>query len=76
MIDHKHILPKYYQLKIFLKRKILSENLKNGDLVPSEPSLCREFEVSVTTVRRCLRELVEEGLLYREQGKGTFVADP
>ena len=47
-----------------------------GDQLPTEPELCDEFEVSRITIRRAMDELASEGLVVREQGRGTFVADP
>ena len=43
--------------------------------VPSENNLCQEFSVSRMTANRALKELTEEGILYRVQGLGTFVSE-
>lgn len=54
----------------------LARRLKDaspGDKLPSESELCREFDVSRITVRRAVEELIRDGLLVREQGRGTFV---
>jgi len=55
---------------------MLSGVLKPGDQIPSESELCRIYGVSRITVRQAVRSLVDEGFLYRKQGKGTFVASP
>jgi len=47
--------------------------LKPGQPIPSERSLCAKHRISRTTVRQALSEMINEGLLYRKQGKGTFV---
>ena len=47
---------------------------QEGQRLPSEAELCADYDVSRITVRRAVDELVEEGVLERRQGKGTFVA--
>jgi GntR family transcriptional regulator len=64
--------PKYYRLKHILREKITG--LPAGAPIPSEADLCQEFEVSRTTVRKAISDLMQEGLIYTVQGKGTFVA--
>jgi GntR family transcriptional regulator len=66
--------PKYYQLKETLRDQISAWEADHP--IPSEPELCRMYAVSRTTVRKALEDLVHEGLLYRVQGVGTFVAPP
>lgn len=73
-IDKNSPIPIYYQLKNFIKQQIESGIWKPGDLIPSERELSEEFEISRMTVRQALSELVNEGLLFRKRGMGTFVA--
>lgn len=47
-----------------------------GDLIPSERELCERYGISRMTARQSITELVNEGLLYRQQGKGTYVGRP
>lgn len=68
--------PLYYQLKQVIKEKINSEYYKRGDQLPSEIELSEEYGVSRITTRRTIKELVEEGILSKQQGKGTFVNSP
>ena len=80
MIDTKRTLnknipvPLYYQLKEILLDVI--QNAKEGDPFPTEIDLCEQFDISRTTVRQAMNELVSEGYLQRMKGKGTFVAEP
>ncbi len=63
----------YYQLKEEIRRKILSNEWKEGSRLPSEKEICEIFNVSRTTVRKAISELEAENYLVKEQGRGTFV---
>ena len=67
--------PLYFQLKNILKSKIISNELKGQERLPSESELCIEYKLSRATVRQALSELVKEGFIYRERGRGSFVTD-
>ena len=67
--------PKYQDIKRQLLNAIEQGVLKVGDQVESENSLAARCAVSRMTARRALTELVEEGILARSQGLGTFVSD-
>lgn len=69
-------VPLYYQLKEILRSWITEGHFNTGEKFPSESELQKYFEVSRITVRRALAELVEEGFLTREQGRGSFVVKP
>jgi len=75
-IDKQHPLPIYYQLKELLRGKIRAGVWEPGDPVPSERELGETYGISRMTARQALNELMNEGLVYREQGRGTFVAEP
>ena len=49
--------------------------MDKGAKLPSERQLCQDYEVSRTTVRNALGSLVNSGVLYQIQGKGTFVRE-
>lgn len=67
-------IPLYYQIQGTLKKKIKKE-FRSGDKFYSERQLTEMLSISRITASRVLNELVQEKLLYRLQGKGTFVAD-
>ncbi|MEW6046678.1 MAG: phosphonate metabolism transcriptional regulator PhnF [Bacillota bacterium] len=75
-IDRTSPVPYYYQVKEALKYEITSGAWPPGSQLPSEAEICRTFGVSRTTVRQALAELFNEGLIRREKGRGTFVAEP
>jgi GntR family transcriptional regulator of arabinose operon len=65
--------PKYQKLKDFIIEEIKCDKIAVGEKIPSENELAEAFEISRNTVRQGIGELVNEGWLYRIQGKGTFV---
>jgi len=67
--------PLYQQLMRRLKNDIVAGVYPAGGRIPSEQALCAAYGVSRVTVRKALLDLVQDGLLLRRQGKGTFVAD-
>ncbi len=73
-IDRSSSEPLHAQLKELIQETIASGRLQPGDKLPTEQELCRHFGVSRTPVRQALLELVQEGLLVRIPGRGTFVA--
>jgi len=78
-MDFKNInksspIPVYYQLKKIISEKVESGELKIEEKITSEEKLAKLYQISRMTVRQAIKELVVEGLLYREKGKGTFVA--
>lgn len=66
--------PIFQRIKDYLVGEIASARWKEGELVPSEQALVRQFGVSRMTVNRAVRELTAEGVLTRRQGSGTYVA--
>jgi GntR family transcriptional regulator len=75
-LERANPLPLYYQLKQVLRQQINAGHLAPHTAIPSEPELVAKYRVSRATVRQALTELVHEGLLYRQHGKGTFVCEP
>jgi len=75
-LQYDSVIPLYHQLKEFLREDLETGVSKPGDMVPSEHQLMQQYKVSRNTVKKALEDLVQEGMLYRVQGKGTFVARP
>lgn len=69
-------VPLYYQLKQLLLNEINTGKLKEHDCLPTEIELSSHFSISRPTVRQAIYELVNEGYLSRQKGKGTFVTKP
>ena len=67
--------PLYQQLMRRLQNDVVAGVYPAGGRIPSEQVLCDTYGVSRVTVRKAMLDLVQEGLLVRKQGKGTFVAD-
>jgi GntR family histidine utilization transcriptional repressor len=66
--------PIFQRIKDYLLGEIAAGRWKEGDLVPSEQALVRQFGVSRMTVNRAVRELTAQQILTRRQGSGTYVA--
>lgn len=75
-INRRSKLPYYQQLYEIFRGKIARGEWKPGDLIPAESELTDLYQVSRNTVRQVLDLLVKEGLIYRQRGRGSFVAHP
>jgi DNA-binding GntR family transcriptional regulator len=60
----------------FILQHIDENKLREGDQLPTEVGLAQQAGVSLVTVRRALAELATQGIVRREQGRGTFVSRP
>lgn len=67
--------PMYRQLSNIIRNNVASGLYEANHRIPTEMELSTKYDVSRVTVRKALEELVEEGILIRKQGKGTFVAE-
>ena len=67
--------PLYKQVYDVLVRRIAEGAWRPAEALPSEQALAAELNVSQGTVRKALDALVAENLVYRRQGKGTYVAE-
>jgi GntR family transcriptional regulator len=73
-LDGKGGGPLYQQLQSALRRAIADKRLAADEALPAERDIAHEFGVSRITVRKALDALVDEGLVTRRQGAGTFIA--
>lgn len=67
--------PRYLQLYVFIKHQIKAGIFKVNDQLIAENELCEILSVSRTTVRQAMEQLINEGLIVRYRGKGSFVAE-
>lgn len=72
-IDRSSPLPLHEQFRRLLLARIQTQELSPGDALPPERVLCDTYNLSRTTVRTAIDELVQQGVLHRMQGRGTFV---
>lgn len=72
-INKNSPIPAYYQLKKIILKKIENGEFSDDKPIPSERDLGETLNLSRMTVRQALNQLVSEGVLYREKGRGTFV---
>lgn len=64
---------KYSVIEKDMREEILRGHYRKGDVLPTESELCLRYSVSHPTVRSAYQILEDEGLIYREKGRGTFV---
>ena len=68
-------IPLYHQAYLFIRNMIIEEIFKQGDLLPSEFDLAHSLKIGRQTLRQAMSQLVEEGLVERFSGRGTFVCE-
>lgn len=76
MLDHSSAKPLYIQMEEVIRQNLSNGTWVSGSLIPSENELSRNYGISRMTVRNVITKLVQEGLLFRIPGKGTFVSEP
>jgi len=67
------VLPVYHQIRRTIKHWILDQHYCSNDKIPPEHELANQFNVNRLTIRQALSSMVDEGLLIRKRGEGTFV---
>ena len=73
IISNSSLVPIYKQIKNQIINQIISDDLKEGESIPSIRVLANEIKISVMTVKKAYDELENEGYIKSVQGKGTFV---
>ena len=73
MIDKNSPIPIYHQLEEYIKAQIDNGDIQPDEAIPSERVYADMFQISRMTIRQALTNLVNDGYLYRQKGKGTFV---
>ena len=63
-------VPKYIAVRDNLRQR--AQAMYSGEQLPPEPELCDQYGVSRITLRHAVDDLIQDGLLVREQGRGTF----
>lgn len=71
---NRDFTPTYYSIKLDIKDKIASGVLKPGELLPGRKPMCELYDCSWSTLNRAMNELILEGVLTAEKGKGTYVS--
>ena len=69
-------MPLYFQIAEHLRHHMITRKMSQGDLLTTDERVQAEFGVSRATARKAIDELVDEGLVERVTGKGTFVKEP
>ncbi|WP_162921736.1 GntR family transcriptional regulator [Listeria costaricensis] len=67
--------PKYELIANDLRRKILERAYEVNEQLPQEAALCKAYNASRITIRKAMDILVNEGLIYKRRGSGSFVKD-
>ena len=75
IISNSSNIPLYEQVKEQIKNKIVSNELKAGEILPSIRSLAKDLRISVITTKNAYEELEHEGYVEIIPGKGTYVAN-
>ncbi|MCF8008619.1 MAG: GntR family transcriptional regulator [Halanaerobiales bacterium] len=74
-LDKESVIPFYHQIKTKLKEKIRTQEYEAGDILPSENELSEMYYVSRNTVRRALKDMVNDGLIKSIKGKGYYIKE-
>jgi GntR family transcriptional regulator len=73
-LNRDSVLPLYHQIKEKIRNRIAMGEYSTDERIPSENELAEKYEVSRNTAKQAIAELVAEGILFRVQGRGTFIS--
>ncbi|MCK7514036.1 MAG: GntR family transcriptional regulator [Desulfobacterales bacterium] len=74
-MEPHELLPVYHQIRRTIRYWVLDKRYLPNSRIPPENELASQFNVNRMTVRQALSSLVQEGLLIRKRGEGTFVTE-
>lgn len=74
-IDPTDLTPRYYQMYLSLRERIKSGEFLGNGMIPTERELCEQYGISRITVIKALDILESEGVIERQQGRGTFIKE-
>ena len=72
-LDQDSAIPIYHQIAVDLRRRISSREWNIDDKIPSGPELAAEYGVNHMTINQALTNLIEDGIIVRQRGRGTFI---
>jgi len=75
MKSEKTKTKKYLTIQEYIKKRIQTGKYPVGSYLPSENEICGQFDTTRTTVRKALDELLKEGFIEKEHGKGSKVVE-
>jgi len=75
-IDRSMPMPLYFQIAEQLRHRVRATRMRPGDLLTTDEQIQEQFSVSRATARKAIDELVDDGVVERVTGKGTFVTAP
>ncbi len=75
IISNQSKEPIYRQIYTQIRKQILTNELKAGELLPSMRQLAKDLDISIITTKRAYEELENDGFIYTIVGKGSFVSE-
>ena len=69
-------IPRYEQVRLHIQKLLTDNNWDENTPLPTEQEFADRYQVSVGTIRKAVEKLVEEGILVKKQGRGTFLKQP